>query len=83
MTAKNPNLDKFDHVIVLMMENRSFDNLLGYLYEHDTPSQFIGRGEPVFRGVAGRDDLWNPDEQVPPNKIFVAKAPYEIGRAHV
>jgi phospholipase C len=26
-------LDRFDHVVVLMMENRSFDNLLGFLYE--------------------------------------------------
>ena len=24
------NLDCFDHVVVLMMENRSFDNILGY-----------------------------------------------------
>ena len=28
----NP-LDTFDHVVVLMMENRSFDNMLGYLSE--------------------------------------------------
>lgn len=26
-------LDVFDHVVVLMLENRSFDNLLGYLYQ--------------------------------------------------
>ena len=25
------NLDKIDHIVVLMMENRSFDNILGYL----------------------------------------------------
>jgi hypothetical protein len=25
-------LDGFDHVVVLMLENRSFDNLLGFLY---------------------------------------------------
>ncbi len=25
-------LDTFDHVVVLMLENRSFDNLLGHLY---------------------------------------------------
>lgn len=29
--SSNP-LDQFDHVVVLMLENRSFDNLLGYLY---------------------------------------------------
>src|SRR5436189_1302375 len=25
------NLDKIDHIVVLMMENRSFDHILGYL----------------------------------------------------
>lgn len=28
-------LDTFEHVVVLMLENRSFDNLLGYLYAKD------------------------------------------------
>ena len=34
MTSETYNsmLDNFDHVVVLMLENRSFDNLLGYLY---------------------------------------------------
>ena len=32
----NP-LDTFDHVVVLMLENRSFDNLLGHLYDGDLP----------------------------------------------
>jgi phospholipase C len=27
----NDNLDKIDHIVVLMMENRSFDHMLGYL----------------------------------------------------
>lgn len=45
---------KMDHVVVLMFENRSFDNLLGYLFE---------RGEnPAFEGVAGRN-LSNPIPQ--------------------
>ena len=30
-------LDTFDHVVVLMLENRSFDNLPGYLYEDGVP----------------------------------------------
>ena len=29
--AARENLSKIDHVIVLMMENRSFDHVLGYL----------------------------------------------------
>ena len=27
----NQNLEKIDHIVVLMMENRSFDHMLGYL----------------------------------------------------
>ena len=30
-TWQSPNLDKIQHIVVLMMENRSFDHVLGYL----------------------------------------------------
>jgi phospholipase C len=40
-----------DHVVVVMFENRSFDNLLGWLYQ---PGEV-----PSFEGVAGRE-LSNP-----------------------
>ena len=40
-----------DHVVVLMFENRSFDNLLGRLYQ---PGEV-----PCFEGVTGKD-LTNP-----------------------
>jgi phospholipase C len=49
-----PNPDRsqaLDHVVVLMFENRSFDNLLGRLYE---PGEV-----PSFEGVTGKD-LTNP-----------------------
>ncbi|HYK67156.1 MAG TPA: alkaline phosphatase family protein [Streptosporangiaceae bacterium] len=42
---------RLDHVVVLMFENRSFDNLLGRLYE---PGEV-----PAFEGVAGKT-LANP-----------------------
>ncbi len=42
---------KFDHVVSVMFENRSFDNLLGRLYQ---PGEV-----PSFEGVIGRD-LSNP-----------------------
>lgn len=42
---------RMDHVVVVMFENRSFDNLLGYLYE---PGEVAS-----FEGVAGRA-LSNP-----------------------
>src|SRR5262249_46354298 len=48
-------LDTFDHVVVLMLENRSFDNLLGYLYSEQYP---VPAGEQ-FEGVDGKR-LSNP-----------------------
>jgi phospholipase C len=48
------DLAAFDHIVVLMMENRSFVQLLGYLYEPDT----VPRGQ-AFEGVAGKH-LANP-----------------------
>lgn len=43
---------KFDHLVVLMMENHSLDNLLGYLYHPDNPPPFDRppRGQ-TFNGV--------------------------------
>ena len=36
MTAADENLKKIDHIVVLMMENRSFDHMLGFLtLEHE------------------------------------------------
>jgi phospholipase C len=43
--------EALDHIVVLMFENRSFDNLLGRLYE---PGEV-----PSFEGVTGKD-LSNP-----------------------
>ncbi len=45
------NLSKFDYVVVLMLENRSFDNMLGYLYQNN-PAK-------TFNGVSGKS-LSNP-----------------------
>lgn len=52
-------LDTFDHVVVLMLENRSFDSLLGYLYPAGTQ----------FEGVDGKN-LSNP---IPPPYQFKGK----------
>lgn len=50
-------LDTFEHVVVLMLENRSFDNLLGYLY----PKGQVPKGQK-FEGL-NTGDYANP---VPP-----------------
>ena len=50
MATQKKGLDTFDHVVVLMLENRSFDNLLGNLYTEE--------GVPAgkkFYGLQGKD----------------------------
>ncbi len=51
----NPNLDKIKHIVVIMMENRSFDHMLGYLY----PSGKSSNGD-AFDGLTGKEG--NPDQ---------------------
>lgn len=46
------NLSKIDHIVVVMMENRSFDHMLGYL---SLPS--VATGDVVGRGRADVDGL--------------------------
>ena len=54
------NLDKFDHIVVLMLENRSFDNLAGWLYDPDNEPPFnkVPAGQS-FNGLYDKD-LSNP-----------------------
>ena len=41
------------HVVVLMMENRSFDNILGWLYSEDAPLHFIpSNSTEPFQGLS-------------------------------
>ncbi|MCB9136533.1 MAG: phosphoesterase [Anaerolineales bacterium] len=59
-------LDKIDHIVVLMLENRSFDNMLGFLY---TPEE-----APDFDGATGQN-LSNP---IPPKPTARKTAPSRI-----
>ena len=45
--------DKIDHVVVLMLENRSMDNLLGWLYDKgDTALNFFhAKSPPNYKGL--------------------------------
>ncbi len=41
------------HVVILMLENRSFDNVLGWLYDKDDQLKFIpANTDPVFLGLS-------------------------------
>lgn len=55
--------DKIEHIVVLMLENRSFDNLLGWLYDTDEPSPgvyFNGLDEHLFNTLSNIDDDGRP-----------------------
>ncbi|HWT96261.1 MAG TPA: alkaline phosphatase family protein [Terriglobales bacterium] len=77
--AKKPNaehhrpasnqLDKIEHLVVLMLENRSFDQMLGFLYADNGNRSPLGHG---FEGLTGQED--NPDETGRKIKVFKIKA---------
>ena len=59
MTVPPPpaGLQRIKHIVMLMLENRSFDNLLGWLYDTAPPA----RGQP-FEGL--NRGLWNPLDNI-------------------
>jgi phospholipase C len=50
---------RIQHVVVLMLENRSFDNLLGWLYDPSNPAPFNQTPPSNFEGLYGKN-LSNP-----------------------
>lgn len=72
------NLDKIDHIVVLMLENRSFDNMLGWLYDPENPPPYdkVPRGQ-TFEGVSGKP-LSNP---IPPYARDAARGHVPVGKA--
>jgi hypothetical protein len=69
MANDQNQLNRIDHIVVLMMENRSFDNVLGWLYDEKNPPP----RNQTFEGVAGKN-LSNP-RSIPPdgNNVPVGK----------
>lgn len=49
------SLDRIEHIVVLMLENRSFDNLFGWLYDPTNPAPFDRTPPDNFEGVYGRN----------------------------
>ncbi len=58
-TPPKNQLGNIEHVVVLMLENRSFDNILGYLYDPGNPPPFNKKPPANFEGVSGKN-LSNP-----------------------
>lgn len=48
-SAMAPGLDGIDHIVVAILENRSFDHLLGYLY---SGSGNVSPAGDAFAGLA-------------------------------
>src|SRR5262249_44237164 len=62
-------LSKIDHIVVVMLENRSFDHMLGFLYaDQDNKSPL---GHP-FEGLTGSES--NPDGKGGSVKVFKIQA---------
>ena len=83
-------MSHIEHMVVLMLENRSFDNLLGWLYgPGNPPARVIGArtGEPSFFGLT-TGSYWNPSNAsyfsgAPPEKVFATErttgvSPYTV-----
>jgi phospholipase C len=59
------NLSAIEHVVVLMLENRSFDHMLGFLYADS--GNVSPAGQP-FEGLTGTES--NPDASGQPVTVF-------------
>jgi len=55
--GEKTNMDKVEHVVLLMMENRSFDSLLGWLYEKGAPAKNVPALQPQERPYHGLQGL--------------------------
>jgi len=47
--------DRIEHVVVYMLESRSFDSILGWLYEKDAPQLHFVNAEPPFDGASAEN----------------------------
>lgn len=56
MISNLERLQEIEHIVVLMLENRSFDHMLGYL---SLPESAGGRGRSDIDGLTGAPDQFN------------------------
>ena len=73
MSSSGNSLSKIEHIVVLMLENRSFDNLLGWLYDpaNDTPFNVV---PPDFDGLYGK----NLSNRAPEGRVVPAGKSYDV-----
>ena len=65
--------DKIKHVVYLMLENRSFDHVCGWLYgQNDTGIQFVGHDGP-FDGASTAMYNVDPGDGSTPQKVMLSQ----------
>ncbi len=62
---ENNKLNEINHIVVVMLENRSFDHMLGYLYADKENKSPLGH---PFDGLTGKES--NKDSQGKEHKVF-------------
>ncbi len=65
MTTQANLLDQVDHIVVIMLENRSFDHMLGFLYTDQGNISPLGH---PFEGLTGSES--NPDSNGTDTTVF-------------
>ena len=63
------NLGKIDHIVEVMLENRSFDHMLGFLYADSGNKSPAGHD---FDGLTGKET--NSDDLNRPIEVYEIKA---------
>ena len=65
-----------EHIVVVMFENRSLDNVLGYLYAPDDPPArnvpALGPGDKPYHGLLFENTAELANDSVPPQPIVRA-----------
>jgi phospholipase C len=77
-------LSQVEHIVVVMLENRSLDNICGWLYSGAQPAHYLPAGSPQgFNGL--NPGLWNPSNRgyfngQPPAQVWVKQgtANYQV-----
>jgi phospholipase C len=71
-------MEDIEHIVYLMLENRSLDNALGWLYENDSPDYFIpSNNQTAYNGL--QPDFNNPDTNG--NPVYVSKIQLDEGQS--
>ena len=71
------NLKQIEHIVVLMLENRSFDNVFGWLYDPANPAPFNKEPPENFAGLYGKNlSNYGPKGNVPVGKGQTPTDPY-------